>query len=772
MIVRRVRLTNILSHESSEVEFSDGVVSIVGPNGAGKSSLVDSIYIALLSGPTIDVRGGKKEFIVTRGKKAGEISVVFEAGGRTYCVERRLEVDGTTQVHLYEVDREGRKLRAEGVASVIREVGRLLGLSTYKESELRRLVRATVLSLQDELTQIVDIEDSKRKEWVLSLLGLSYLEAALESVKSVTREERGRVEGELGVTRRQLSDARSDLERLKRELERAEAELRTLSDEKARVDGELEECERKIGEAEEALRMLRDLKAAILFKRITELRKTIERLGVLKDWKPDYYAQLLGEVRRKERELGEIDGGLRRVLEEAGKAFGIRVGELRELSGLEELRVGLDERVSELSKRRGACEERARLYEEVLSRLELGERCPLCGSRIADPEEVRRRIAGEVASLKEELDRIERELRDLEGRRRSAAELLRSLQRLVSVRESVERELAARRAELGSVERMSEELCRGLGLEFREIGECTESLRRLREELEAAEVEYRVRLRERTPVGESPSGFAELEKKAEELARALGSALERMGAEPLQTLSAESLEELARELEESRRKLESRRESLRSRSAELNTAIGRLDGEIGRLRVEVENKKALLSQLERRIAELEKRSRALELLEGFGRSYMGKDGEVAKALTRTVRIGLERKANRILERLGMPPIAINDEFQIAIRVPGGEVPVRNASGGERVGISIALRLALAELVMGRSPTALIVDEPTVYLDKERRGLVFDIIRELGRSLRQLVVVTHDEAVIRISDKVISVESVGGVSRVREQFPDS
>jgi DNA repair exonuclease SbcCD ATPase subunit len=43
------------------------VVAIVGPNGAGKSSIVDSIYLALFSGPQIDIRGGRKEHIVTRG---------------------------------------------------------------------------------------------------------------------------------------------------------------------------------------------------------------------------------------------------------------------------------------------------------------------------------------------------------------------------------------------------------------------------------------------------------------------------------------------------------------------------------------------------------------------------------------------------------------------------------------------------------------------------------------------------------------------------------
>ncbi|MEM1699664.1 MAG: AAA family ATPase, partial [Sulfolobales archaeon] len=65
MIIRRVELENVLSHEKTEVVFSDGIVSIVGPNGAGKSTIVEAIYLALLVDGRPDIRGGKTEFIVT-----------------------------------------------------------------------------------------------------------------------------------------------------------------------------------------------------------------------------------------------------------------------------------------------------------------------------------------------------------------------------------------------------------------------------------------------------------------------------------------------------------------------------------------------------------------------------------------------------------------------------------------------------------------------------------------------------------------------------------
>lgn len=54
--------------------------------------------------------------------------------------------------------------------------------------------------------------------------------------------------------------------------------------------------------------------------------------------------------------------------------------------------------------------------------------------------------------------------------------------------------------------------------------------------------------------------------------------------------------------------------------------------------------------------------RTLKILEGFGRSYLGEDGEIAKNLTKVVRSSLEKKTNRLLSRLGLLHIGINDGF--------------------------------------------------------------------------------------------------------------
>ncbi len=44
MLIRKVKMSNFMSHSESEVEIpSKGTVVVTGPNGAGKSSIAESI---------------------------------------------------------------------------------------------------------------------------------------------------------------------------------------------------------------------------------------------------------------------------------------------------------------------------------------------------------------------------------------------------------------------------------------------------------------------------------------------------------------------------------------------------------------------------------------------------------------------------------------------------------------------------------------------------------------------------------------------------------
>jgi len=74
------------------------------------------------------------------------------------------------------------------------------------------------------------------------------------------------------------------------------------------------------------------------------------------------------------------------------------------------------------------------------------------------------------------------------------------------------------------------------------------------------------------------------------------------------------------------------------------------------------------------------------------------------------------------------------------------------SGGERALINIALRCAIHQVLaraIRRMP--LILDEPTVYLDRDRVNRLQLLLEELGKRIGQVIVVSHEVGLVEGAD---------------------
>jgi ABC-type lipoprotein export system ATPase subunit len=91
------------------------------------------------------------------------------------------------------------------------------------------------------------------------------------------------------------------------------------------------------------------------------------------------------------------------------------------------------------------------------------------------------------------------------------------------------------------------------------------------------------------------------------------------------------------------------------------------------------------------------------------------------------------------------------------------------SGGEQQRVAIARALTL-------DPPILLCDEPTGELDSETASGIHDLLGELRRAGKTLVVVTHNEELARIADRSIhmrdGVITDDGAKRVRRAAPRS
>jgi exonuclease SbcC len=208
----------------------------------------------------------------------------------------------------------------------------------------------------------------------------------------------------------------------------------------------------------------------------------------------------------------------------------------------------------------------------------------------------------------------------------------------------------------------------------------------------------------------------------------------------------------------------------------LRVEVDEIREKLGKIRGRLESNTKLLDELTKEEKELEdmiasiaKDIQIYPVLDILVNTLLGKDGVLAKVLTLEARRLMEKYTNIVLKELGMDfKVKISEDFDIEVHSNLGVLDIKSLSGGETVSLAIALRIALAYTVFGRLPGFFILDEPTQFLDIERRRAVFEIIKKLSEKVPQVIVVTHDPEVEELSDKIYLISKEGGRSVVREK----
>ena len=190
MQLRRVRVQNIRSYESADLEFTSGTTLLSGDVGAGKTSLLYAIEMALFGVAEVNAA-----YLVRHGAARAEVSVAFEGGG-----------------HRYEVFRRFRRLRRKGQETFEAEKIRFTvdGAETsYSATELRQQVidllgfpdnpspqahsdlwRWAVYVPQERMRDILGARPQDRLETVRKALGVERYRTAAENAQELSADLR------------------------------------------------------------------------------------------------------------------------------------------------------------------------------------------------------------------------------------------------------------------------------------------------------------------------------------------------------------------------------------------------------------------------------------------------------------------------------------------------------------------------------------------------------------------------------------------------------
>ena len=171
-----------------------------------------------------------------------------------------------------------------------------------------------------------------------------------------------------------------------------------------------------------------------------------------------------------------------------------------------------------------------------------------------------------------------------------------------------------------------------------------------------------------------------------------------------------------------------------------------------------------LKELENIALEQKNLTDYLQLLDTL-RDIYSKDG-VQKDLRENVRPLIEKETLDIFNEFDFDysGIKLDEDYNITIYHKNEELDSKIISGGEKIVIALSLRLGIAKVLSENKTDLLILDEPTIHLDEERRKSLIDIIREIN-FVPQMIVVTHDDEMESLSSNIIKIVKQNGISSI-------
>jgi DNA repair protein SbcC/Rad50 len=187
--------------------------------------------------------------------------------------------------------------------------------------------------------------------------------------------------------------------------------------------------------------------------------------------------------------------------------------------------------------------------------------------------------------------------------------------------------------------------------------------------------------------------------------------------------------------------------------------------------IDIQNQKAILentiSDLEIEIVEFEKltselysASNFISELEKIRSMVFNRDGVVSSSLRTWALNLISNKSSDYINtfNVGISKISLIEkprEIKVLCYGKRGEIDIISLSGGEKVAVSLALRMGIAYLMGSSKIDFIVLDEPTSNLDEERRRSFVKIISNVFNKgvgpLSQMIIITHDEEIFENSE---------------------
>jgi exonuclease SbcC len=696
-VIKKLLLNNFLSHKNTCLDFDPGITVFVGHNGSGKSSIIDSITFALFDEHT---RKSNRN-LVTKGidqtlsDESGSFVVMdFSVGSVDYKVQRQINSVG----HLVSAKLEQLKQNDS-------TMGNEKNISIY---------RPIVSGERKQLGESVIGE-------VESILGINYPKLQIASI--IQQGEINKIIDSQPKEFKELLNNMMGLDKLDKSFTYMHSiidDFRNLLREKTggyddnyikTLKNKTEENKNKIKTSKISLENV----YSDLFKRSDEMsaiEKEIEdlvpKMGKLQEVKT-LEATLLKYLKEKSISLNIDIEKNKKMLSEVKNAFSLLHNKDEVSMTLqmiqcekEELHKKMNNIEGELGKLNG--------FTECAKKIQIKDgKCPVCNSKITAINDM-----FDISHIKKELDKKQKEKTFVSS----------DLTKLNA------EELNLRKKEKNIISAEKTLSSYGISPDF--------NVELLEQKISSLNADFQIV--SKVNFG-NYSDANLLSYKVDDYSANLIDVIMKMRRDLVDIdLSVLNQKKLIRN------KLSSELIGIQNQKAVLEKSISNLENEI--------------TEFDELTSELHSASKFISDLEKIRSMVFNRDGVVSSSLRTWALNLISVKSSDYINtfNVGISKISLVErprEIKVLCYGKRGEIDIISLSGGEKVAVSLALRMGIAYLMGSSKIDFIVLDEPTSNLDEERRRsfvkIISDVFSKGVGPLSQMIIITHDEEIFENSE---------------------
>ncbi len=788
MIIRKVHLENIRSHENTSIELSTGINVIMGNTGSGKSSILMGIEYALF-GKTSD---NDNKILLRRNSSSGLVTLEFEENGKTITISRGLKrikdsVRNDDNQNYIKVNNAPVNLlnRNEDLTSYIEKTIKMESENPIKTFEALTYIK------QDELKTLILNESNEKQKLIDSILQLNKYQDTYDYMRELlkiieTKIEEGNKFLSMLNVQENVVKLESEIEETKSEIEKEEnlvkEKIVEINDLKEKYNAE----EKRNTELMIKKIKYQELSAKIneINNRISQIEKTIERINNENEMLSkkeirtpekslEELTNLEKEFKNKLKELTDSIITTKTRISALEKEKQMKQNEIeslqKELTMYNKEMELINARINEIEK---TLENPTLVYiEEINGRVaeikeiikELEEEkeeaiktgiCPICGNK-ADPNHLTREYDERINNMKSLIENYSKIKED-----RRALEM--ELQKLKTKAESEQKNINENEERIKQIN--IKEIEEELEKKSKDLSEFEKNEKEINEILEKINADINAHLENEKILREIDAN----RKTIEELSKEKTLAIEEMGK------IKEEVEALAfnqSELDNSNALLSQLRELEKQKENEFTAITKELEMKKLQLKKLEEEKEDYLQKMKQK-EEYEERIRKLsdlyQLLNNLREDIRGIREYVRQKFLKDFSQYFKEKFDELRKDRDYE-LEIDSNYNIKVIAGNSELGINALSGGEKTLASLAYRIALSivasRLASVKQSEVLIMDEPTVGLDREDLNTFVNALTGL-RGINQIIIVTHEELFRNIADTLIEVKKEGGKSKVQ------